>query len=92
LTVPVPSGLKSERQYERGNHDGCNPVRHLPSLEQPNTPTPMLLRRSFQHNRDDNFSFRATNRQILDLQHIAIPGDHFVQHRIYKKTKKEARN
>jgi|GEM_PF-5065939 len=38
LAVPVSSGLKSERQYERGHHDGGNPVRHSPSLEQPNTP------------------------------------------------------
>jgi hypothetical protein len=47
LAVPVSSGLKRERKYERGHHDGHDPIRRLPPLEQPNTPTPMLLRRSF---------------------------------------------
>ncbi|HXN20032.1 MAG TPA: hypothetical protein VN875_16955 [Candidatus Binatus sp.] len=40
LAVPVTGGLKRERQYECGHHDGHDPVRRSPMPEQPNTPTP----------------------------------------------------
>ncbi|MGB8542523.1 MAG: hypothetical protein WCD49_12890 [Candidatus Acidiferrales bacterium] len=69
LAVPVSGGLKSERQNERGHQDGCNPVRYSPSLEQPNTPTPMLLRRSFQYNRVYNFCTTSANGGFRPATH-----------------------
>jgi len=38
LAVPVSSGLKSERKYERGHHNGQDPVRCFTPLGQPNPP------------------------------------------------------
>ncbi len=83
LAVPVTSGLKRERQHECGHHDGHDPVRHSLMLEQPNTPTPMLLRRSFQHNRDYNFCCTLANRWISHLQHVPLPGYHLIQNRAH---------
>ena len=38
LVVPVPGGLKGERQYKRSHHQGHNPVCSLPPHVQSNTP------------------------------------------------------
>jgi len=46
LGVPVASGLKGERQYQRDQDNGHDPVRHLSPLEQSTHPPPILLRRS----------------------------------------------
>jgi hypothetical protein len=38
LVVPVPGGLKGERQYKRSHHQGHNPVCSLSPHVQSNTP------------------------------------------------------
>jgi hypothetical protein len=61
LAVPVSGSLKSERQNERGHYNSHDPVRYLTPLKQPNTPTPMLLRRRSRCNRDDKFCYLPAN-------------------------------
>jgi hypothetical protein len=62
LAVPVASGLKREGQYERGHHDGHDPIGYSPVLGQPHTPTEMLLRRSLGRNREYYFCDRLAIR------------------------------
>jgi hypothetical protein len=77
LAVPVSGGLKGEGQYECGHHDGRNPVRHWPSLEQQNTPHGCYLDAASSTIVTIIF---AAHQAIApsDLQHVALTSHHFI--------------
>jgi hypothetical protein len=77
LAVPVSSGLKSERKYERGHHNGHDPVRCFTPLGQPPPPHRCYLDAASSTIVTIIF---AAHQPIAasDLQHIALPGYHLI--------------